>query len=298
MPSFTLQVLFSGLIAYSPNAQNPPTQATIMALNDINSRHMPHQTFLSVHKDQLISSDLPFEFDPTDPSGFRKRTFVGGGYVLSIEGLPSGAFDYQECRDMPPRTGKPPVETCLLKASQLRSTNLSPDNSALSGTDFKAAANVALRFAVDSGKLWPFEGEVEPFAREVKWTFSGDQKQFVPEQMEWISPTLNMANVTLVLTPMGGGLPRKIVLELRAEPLISLMISNEPDARDFCAMGYDRYFVTHLNLLARFSGGSPTATVKPMLADETEIRAIDKACAGLGRAGGRSPIICYGNQMP
>lgn len=306
--SFTVQILFSGLVAFSPSVGD--TESTVLVLNDVNSAHMSHQTFLAVAEPATVrgtESDFRFETDPTISSGTTMRTFVGGGYDLTVEGVAPGSATYQGCRVMLPGHDKPATEVCLLKAAALRASHHAPLNKYLTQSQASLARELALRFHSNAGVLRPYDDGAEGLsARELKWQFplGTPRSQYVPEQMEWVSPSLSGDTVTLWLTPFGGGTPRKIVVERNGAATVTLSVHNIPRLRDFCAMGYGRYTASHLERLARFSEDglipeidlAPSAAETPTLADLAEISRIDMACSE-GHGGGE-PVICYGTQIP
>lgn len=304
MGELTLQLLFSGLIAFSPNADG--TQATVLVLNDINSHHMPHQAFLTVQSGAVDEADNDFLFvdAPTVSGRYFKRTFVGSGYELLIKGPPSGeSLSYSDCRNMPPRPLKEPVTVCLLKARDLWPNARQPDAGALLGTSARVAKDVALRFLAKIGKLRPYDQTEDGFfsARKVGcFKPPGEQvhkEQYVPELMEWVLPNMAGSEATLVLRPLGGGSDREI--RIKPDPdthLVQVRISNDPDPLAFCSMDpADRHKVAHLGRLARFTGGEEIDSAEPIFQDERDKAEIDRFCKTSKRQPeGVRPIVCYG----
>jgi len=305
MADLTVQILFSGLIAFVPiDAQSKV--ATVLVLNDVSSYPMAHRAFLSVQSGKVDELNSPFLFgaDPTDAVAFPKarRTFVGAGFVLSIKGLSAGNPEYYNFREMLPwhnDTSKKRIS--LLKANELRGGNYSPDSDLFDVFKLAAAKVLALRFSVNTGILQPYDQISDGGVlngRKIKWEYPAGNwnERYVPEMMEWKSPKIQEKFITLVLDPIGGGPSREIKIQSDSGKSIRILISNEPEAAEFCASGIRRYSVGHLARLARFSGGNEVKTAVPELVEKADMLNIDDACRNNG-VGGRQPLICYGNEM-
>ncbi len=307
MDGIVVKLLFSGLIAYS--ASGDGSNLVVMVPNEIGAPHMPHQAFLSVRSGGVIEkkSDFRFELDPTETTAPAFRTFVGGGYQLSISGLPGGGLEYERCRELRSSSrlqSEDKVNVCLLDAADLVDQGSVASLQALAGTGFKVANEIALRLELSSGRFGPRDqccAGMFVTAREVGWVTpaGANSTQFVPEMLEWVTPAIAGKEIVLNFRPLDGGPARVVTVEPDGAKPIEILITNEPDPREFCSESSktERYSATHLERLSLFSTKTPENFGVPELTDIADRMRVDAFCDALDHQGGREPVICYGQGM-
>lgn len=300
----TLQILFSGLIAYSPAPDQK--SLTVLVLNDASSAHMPHEAFLSVRAGALKFNDPDFKPDPTYTLDPRERFSLRKGYILSIAPTATDTFDYKPCRDLLPRGGAiSKVNACPLEAPNLLATGHAASTNVLSGTNSSLASTLALRVGLNTGTFRPFEDSSQDFlnARKVAWKspLGVSHEQYVPEVLEWVSPALTGDTVTLTLEPFDGSGTKTVVLKSNGSPSIEVLIYNEPTAVAFCDIAHESswHSVNHLGRFARLAGLPEQETQAPALSDSADQNEITKYCEAVNNSGeaGKKPAICYGLLM-
>lgn len=303
MEKLVLHLLFSGLIAYSPSGDL--RSLSILVLNDINSGHMPHQAFLSVRSGKIVSTDFLFEPDPT-VSSYAERTFIGGGYQMSIDASLLAPLSYKQCRDLLPKKDAVNLEKfCLINASDVLDDGFIVSASLLGGTGVDIANRLALRLELNSGEFRPYDQSgVDDLVtgRKMEWKMpDGSYKvSFVPEQLEWISPEIGGKSIRLQFIPFGGGQIRQVTIVPEDGKPIEVAISNEPNPLEYCLEDNkeDRYGSSHLGRFGRLSVLNEVQDSRmPKLSSQVDRDAIDNDCNSYGKTGGRLPIICYGAGM-
>ncbi len=297
MADIVLKLLFSGLIAYSPSGA---PDLGVLVLNDMNSIHMPHRAFLAVRSGEIQPNS---GFDFQEESGSVHRTFIGGGFDLSISPEPTSAFSYKACEELKIRSGsKINQEFCLISASEIWNKGDILDSKWITSGDAAFSKTLALRLILKTGSFKPhqIQGSVRPTGRQMAWVNLANllRVQYVPEIMEWSSGIISADAITLKFQPFDGGSPREVVIKPDGDKPIEVMISNEPDPLDYCLVKNKatRYSASHLNGLAKLSL-EPSVFKVPELWRNEDRDAVDGFCASVGAAGGRQPIICYGVEM-
>lgn len=315
MPNTTVQILFSGLIGFSPNSASPPTELAVLIANGNNYAQMAHRSYLTVISDSKPEGDFDFLGDPV--IGFPAvRTFIGGGYRIAVSPKSTEAFSYDRCRVAMPNTqsdGKEKI--CLISGKELVDAGGKARMEMIAGQDKSVSKELANWFSIDHGNFGPLAeqlyrdeaNELGPlfrtFGRELSWSSGQDDKvisRFTPELLIWQFELPGTVDIVMTFRRFGEIADSgKIVLKPDANGYVRLLISNEPEPLEYCLESRrgERYSAGHLkHVMHRLTSGANTFK-RPELLRAADRSVIDKFCIGLGKQAGRQPVICYGVEL-